>query len=309
MKGIYIVANAKSEELCANLVYSIRNSGCKLPIRLIPFGGNPVKSESILDQVEVVSVELFSSAGQEFVEQLSSVLTDCPRGFLKRFLAWFGDWDEFIYTDNDVVALTNWELLFNYLPGNDLVHADEEYTTKGRFNFCQPERIEQIFGKGALLSAVTAGHFVARRDSKMVQDMRQAIKWFKQNPNIPKRHDQALLNVAALIGGWKMVNLCKPPHHWLSSWWGDYKNPLALIHAIQAEPVRLISHLHYSGGVPIVTDPAADFLTANLGARQRALRLIRLGLFQLTGGSWFVRRSHRVRQGLSRRLKEHFKKS
>jgi hypothetical protein len=308
-RGIYLVANSQSEALCANLIYSIRKSGCKLPIRLIPFGGKPVQSRSVLDEVEVVEVKDFSDEARKLVGELSEVLTDCPRGFLYRFLGWFGDWDEFVYSDNDVVALMNWERLFDHLPGNYLVHADEEYTTRGRFNYDQPEKVVEIFGEGALLSAVTAGHFAARCDPKMVGDMRQAVGWFKKNPGIAKKHDQAVLHVASLIGGWKMLNLCQPPHNWLSSWAGDYKNPLAVIHAMQSEPFRRMSHLHFSGGKPIGTEPMADFLTANLDARQRRNHLTRLGILQSAGWIALCYHHRRIRNGLRRRWKKFFQKS
>jgi len=308
-RGIYIVANKRSEAECANLVYSIRASGCQLPIRLIHFGGQPVQAPELLQQVHLMREEDFPPESQEFVAELATVLTDCPRGFLYRFLGWFGDWDEFIYTDNDVVALMNWERLFDHLPGNDLVHADEEYTTQGRFNYAQPDKIQERFGEEALLSTVTAGHFVARRHPQLVEDMRKAIEWFQKNPDIPKKHDQALLHVASLIGGWKMTNLCQPPHHWLSSWAGDYQNPLALVQAIQSEPARKISHLHFSGGKPIGTEPVADFLSAYLDARQRIVHLTKLGFLQLGGWVAFCHHSRRIKNGLCRRWKKFYHES
>jgi hypothetical protein len=307
MRGIYLVANDHSEALCANLIYSIRKSGCNLPIRLIPFGGKPVQSGRVLKEVEIWDVGRFPGDGQKFVGELAEVLVDCPRGFLYRFLGWFGEWNEFIYSDNDIVALMNWERLFDYLPGNDLVHADEEYTTQGQFNYVQPAEIERLFGTDALLSAVTAGHFAARQSPKLVEDMRRAMEWFRSNPAIPKRHDQSLLHIASLIGRWKMLNLCKPPHNWLSSWAGDYPNPLALIHAIQSEPQKQISHLHFSGGVPVGTEPSADFLSAHLGARQRTIHLTKLGILQICGWIAFRRHSKRIRTGLRRRWKRVFK--
>src|SRR5947208_166529 len=240
MKGIYLVANLKSQDLCANLIYSIRSSGCKLPIRLIPFGGPPVRSNEILKEVKIVNVSDFGDEANSFISELSDLLTECPRGYLYRFLGWFGDWDEFIYSDNDIVALTNWNRFFDYLPGNDLVHADEEYKTQGHFNYDQPVKVEQCFGPGSLLSAMTAGHFAARRGAKHIDDLRKAIAWFRENPEVPKKHDQALLHIASLIGGWKMLNLCRPADDWLSSWVGDYKNPLELVQAMQAGSVRKI---------------------------------------------------------------------
>ena len=143
-RGIYLVANLKSQALCENLIYSIRQSGCGLPIKLIHFGGDKVNSAYILSQVELIEISSFPEEGIKFIDNLQTVLTDCPRGYLHRFLAWFGEWDEFIYSDNDIVALMNWEELFTYMPGYDLVHSDEEYLTKGRFNHNKIEFLKKI---------------------------------------------------------------------------------------------------------------------------------------------------------------------
>jgi hypothetical protein len=283
-RGIYLVANQYSEWFCENLIQSIRNSGCLLPIRLIHFGGTPVQSVYIKGEVELLDVKDFPAEAVAFVDDLQSVLTNCPRGFLYRFLAWFSDWDEFIYTDNDVIALSNWNVIFDHLQHHDLVHADEEYTTQGKYNYDQPEAIEQIFGTGSLLTAVTAGHFAARRSPQLIANMRAAIQWFRNHPEIPKKHDQALMHVASLLGNWNMLNLCRPPHNWLSSWAGDYKNTLALIHAMhnQGQP-RSISHLHYSGGTPNGVKPIDDFIFASRSPEFRLKTIINNGLKQLYG--------------------------
>jgi len=282
-RGIYLVANRRSESLCANLIYSIRSSGCQLPIRLIPFGGPPVRSSLVLENVELVNVRDFSSEAHQFVDGLQSALTGCPRGFLLRFLSWFGDWDEFIYTDNDIVALMNWERLFEFLPGYDIVHGDEEYTTHGRFNYDQPEAIETMFGAGSLLSAFTAGHFLARRDERLVNDMRLAMGWFREHPAIPKKHDQALLHVALLLGQWKILNLCKPPHNWLSPWAGDYPHTLALAQAMSGG--ARISHVHYSGGPVRLSLPMADLATACLSPHRRLAGYMATGCAEFSG--WY----------------------
>ena len=302
MRGIYLVANRKSEVFCENLVYSIRRSRCTLPIRLIPFGGERVRAKSLLSEVEIVEVQDFPAEARHFIDELSVLLDDCPRGYLYRFLGWFGDWDEFIYSDNDIVALTSWESIFQHLDRNDVVHADEEYTTQGRFNYDEPQEVERVFGKDALLSAFTAGHFASCSRPEMVQDMRKAIEWFRQNPSVPKKHDQALLHIASLIGSWKMLNLCKPPHNWLSSWAGDYENSLALIQAMQSDETRRISHLHFSGGTPLGTEPISDLLNSNLDPSQRMAHLTKLGLSHLSGWNAVRQHSRRVKNGLRRRF-------
>ncbi len=271
-RGIFLVANLKSQELTENLIYSIRASGCVLPIRLIHFGGLEIQSKYVLSQVELLRYSDFPEDAKNFVYKLRSVLTDCPLGFLYRFLAFFSDWDEFIYSDNDIVALCNWEALFDQLQGYDLLHSDKEYTTEGKFNYKCPESVKTVFGDSALASAFTAGHIVLTNNKMMVEDITKAIEWFKKNPDIPKKHDQSLLHIASLLGNWKMINLCKPPHNWLSSWAGDYKNSLELIHQIQYNNSN-ISHLHYSGSTPKGDLAIQDLLLSNNKDRERLMKL------------------------------------
>lgn len=330
-KGIVLVANLKSQWYCENLIYSIRKSGCQLPIRLIHFGGEPVNSKKILDEVEFLTVDDFSEEANGFINNLRSVLTDCPMGFLYRFLAWFSDWDEFIYSDNDIVALMNWEHLFDYTENHDLVHADEEYTTQGIFNYLMPNKIEEIFGKGSLSTAITAGHLLVKKNPKMIADMNAAVSWFKLNPDIPKKHDQSLLHIATLIGNWKLLNLCKPTHNWLSSWSGDYKNNLDLIQAIQGDGNRRthsfkawfsnlpkedknqykqqfllkdkkvsISHLHYSGRGRLGAEAIDDLMYSSQTNEGRMMRFFKVqiaDMFYLT-----------YMRGQIKRVKRHLKR-
>jgi hypothetical protein len=300
-RGIYLVANFKSQDMCENLVFSIRKSGCSLPIRLIHFGGKEINSAYLLAQVELLHYENFPDNSKQFITTLRTVLTDCPVGYLYRYLAWFADWDEFIYSDNDIVALCNWENLFGYLDRYDLVHADEEYTTKGKFNYDKPELVRAVFGEFALESAITAGHIVVRKNNKMVEDIYDAIEWFRQNPHIAKKHDQALLHIASLLGKWEMLNLCKPPSNWLSSWAGDYGNSLEIIQKIQTKGTN-ISHLHYSGGTPKGNLAIQDLLFSKKDDKKRLLKLSFIGLKSLSGYDRLKQQYQRIARYINRKL-------
>lgn len=333
-KGIVLVANLKSQWYCENLIFSIRKSGCKLPIRLVHFGGEKINSEFVLSEVEYLTYDEFSNEAKAFITNLGTVLTDCPKGFLYRFLGWFSDWDEFIYADNDIVALMNWEQLFEYTEEYDLVHADEEYTTQGIFNYMQPDKVEAFFGEGSLNTAITAGHIVVKKNPKMIADMNAAIEWFKQHPEIPKKHDQSLLHIATLIGDWKLLNLCKQPHNWLSSWSGDYTNSLDLIQAIQGGYVQdtashktwfsivsdkskterkeqsptsssytPISHLHYSGRGRIGSEPIDDLMFSDQTNKKRMKRLFTIQLTDMLGITYYKNQKNRVKNYLNRILK------
>lgn len=329
-RGIVIVANLKSQWYCENLIYSIRNSGCQLPIRLIHFGGEPVNSEYILDEVEFLTVDDFSEEAKAFINNLRSVLTDCPMGFLYRFLAWFSDWDEFIYSDNDIVALMNWERLFEFADGYDLVHADEEYTTLGIYNYDKPNKIEEIFGEGSLDTVITAGHILVKNNPKMIVDMNAAVEWFKQNLDIPKKHDQSLLHIATLLGNWKILNLCKPPFNWLTSHSMEYKNSLDLIQAIQglkhrktnsfntwfsnlSESKKIeyeealqknkgvsISHLHYSGIGRIGPVAIDDLMFSSQTDESRMMRFLNIQIADLFYVTYIKTQIKRIKKKLNR---------
>ena len=227
----------------------------------------------------------FPKEARTFIDETQKVITFCPRGFLLRFLAFFSDYDEFIYSDNDIVAMCNWETLFDYLGDNDVVHADEEYTTEGRFNYHKPEAIKKMFGEKSLESAMTAGHILIKRDQKLIDDIYKALEWFKENQGIPVNHDQALLHIASLLGNWKVRNLCRTDN-WLSSWAGDFKNSLDII--LKSQAGQKLSHIHYSGGTPSGTAPIDDLLLSNLDNKTRIKKLVSAGLRDLSGFGRFA---------------------
>lgn len=295
-RGIYLVANLKSQDLCENLIYSIRNTGCSLPIRLIHFGGKKINAVSILSQVEFLDIKDFPPEAITFINNVKTVLNEYSEGYLYRYLAWFGDWDEFIYSDNDIVALANWEKLFEFMPGYDLVHGDEEYTTNGKFDYNKPEALKEKFGGHALQSQLTSGQFTSRLNDKLIDDMSNAVEWYKSNPGIAKKNDQAFLHVASLIGGWKMLNLCKPPNNWLSPWAYDYKNTLQLIHCIQNNSKNKISHIHYSGFTPEGEKPIQEFLFSNIDQNKRLKKIAYITTQHLLGLSFLKLQTKRAKR-------------
>lgn len=272
-RGIYLVANERSARECRNLIYSIRECGCRLPIHVISYGGPPLRMEPADEGVRLLSIADFPAEGANFLQELERRIPQCSSGLLRRFLAWFGEFDEFLYSDNDIVALMNWEELFPHLQQFEIVHADQEYLTGGRFNFDLPEQFESLLGAGSLQLAITAGHFLCRRSAHQTEDILKALSWMEAHPEIPKWHDQALLHVTLVLAKWPALNLCKPPHNWASSWAGDYRNELDLLRTVQVAR-KPISHLHYSGGIWTGARPIDGLLSAELSERQRNRSLL-----------------------------------
>ena len=298
-RGIYLVANRHSGAECNNLIASIRRSGCHLPIRVIPYGGSPMVLDPRWDVVKFLSLSEFPVEGRAFLAELEGRIRQCNPGHLRRFLCWFGEFDEFLYSDNDVVALMNLEELFPYLEDYEIVHADEEFTTGGKFNMERPDRFEELMGAGTLQAAVTAGHFLCRRSPRHPADLLSGIVWMEAHPEVPIWNDQTLLYVTLVLAQWRVLNLCKPPHGWASSWAGDYKNTLDLIRTMQVER-RPISHLHYSGGIATGTEPIDELLLTSLPVKERNLKLLRALLWQASGLRVIERQIRRVKHKIKR---------
>lgn len=272
-RGIYLVANKRSQDHCLNLIYSIRKCGCSLPVRVIPYGGKPILLNGHWAGVKCVSLADFPPPALAFVQKLETLMPQCNPGILRRFLCWFGEFDEFLYSDNDVVALMNWENLFPYLETYELVNADMEFSTRGRFNLFMPDRFEELLGSGALGAAITAGHFLCRRSARQIADLEAGAEWMQAHPEVVRKHDQSLLHVTLALRKWPALNLCKPPHCWASTWAGDYPNVLDLIALIQAAH-RPISHLHFSGFAPAGESAIEELLLSRLPPKQRNRKLL-----------------------------------
>jgi hypothetical protein len=270
-RGIYLVANRRSEAECNNLIASIRRCGCHLPIHVIPFDESPAVLDKRWEGVEQLSTGDFPAEGLDFFRELARRHRGCHPGLLRRFLCWFGEFDEFLYSDNDVVALMNWGQLFPWLENHDVVHADYEFATGGRFNLREPERFEQLMGPGSLEVALTSGHFLCRRSPRHPADFLAGLAWMEANRDLLIWQDQVLLHVTLLVAQWRVLNLCKPPHNWASSWAGDYADVLDLVRTIQVDG-KPISHMHYSGKIGSGTRPIDELLWSNLPAKERNRR-------------------------------------
>lgn len=298
-RGIYLVANRKSQDECLNLIYSIRNCGCRLPIHVIPYGGKPLRSHDAAEGVKVLSLSDFPPEGISFLNELQRRMPQCSTGLLRRFLAWFGEFDEFLYSDNDVVALMNWEEMFSYLDKYELVHADREYTTGGIFNLLQPTRFKELLGPDALEQAITAGYFLCRRSPRHTDDLLTGLIWMEAHPDVVRWHDQTLLHVSLVLAKWPVLNLCKPPYNWGCSWAGSYRNLLDVIRTIQVMR-RPLSHLHYSGGIGTGANPIDEMLFARFSSAQRRRRLLWVLVHKTSGLTAFQRLTGRIKRKVLR---------
>ncbi|MGA3131737.1 MAG: hypothetical protein ABSD59_13105 [Terracidiphilus sp.] len=301
-RGIYLVANRRSQAECNNLIASIRRCGCRLPIHVIPFDERPAILDRRWDGVVQLSMADFPAEGLKFFNEIKDRHRQCDPGLLRRFLCWFGEFDEFLYSDNDVVALMNWEELFPWLENHDMVHADYEFTTGGRFNLREPRRFEELMGAGSLEAAMTSGHFLCRRLPGHAADLLAGLAWMEAHRDLLIWQDQVLLHITLLVRQWRVLNLCKPPHNWASSWAGDYKDVLELVRTIQVER-RPISHMHYSGKIGTGLRPIDELMYSSLTEKERNRKLLWALLRRASGLEALARQKSRAQRKIKQLAK------
>lgn len=108
INGIYLLANDRAIEWLIAALASIRAKGCTLPICIIPFDENIQKLRGLAAKYDLTFLEDDSFAR---LEQLGSEFTT-PLIYIRmwrKFAMFWGPFENFIYSDVDIVALMNWD--------------------------------------------------------------------------------------------------------------------------------------------------------------------------------------------------------
>ena len=295
-RGIYLVANRRSEREAANLVHSLRQAGCRWPIALIPFDDDLPTHPRLRAETTLLDLKSFPREALELLGQIAALWPKSRPGLFRRMLAWYGPFDEFIYSDNDIVALGDWTPYLDRLGVADLLHADVEYTTGGIFAYKKPVVVVESFGPAALDSVFTTGHFASHKNPDITSIFSATIAWLRDHPGVAHEVDGSFLHLAVLVGSLRVTNLCQPPDDWASPWAGDYRNALEVAQA--ARRGKLLQ-LHYSGWIPDGYLAREEFLFSDLTDSERMRRLIGAALGRWSGLHYL---NGKFKRGLLRRF-------
>lgn len=257
MKGIYITANdnAKVIENSIALLNSIRLYDPEVPVTLIPYDDNYHQVFKILSDkhkvtlypdllfIDNLSNNLYSIFGKDFFAR--------PNQFRKQ-ACWFGEYDEFLYIDTDIIVFDQIINCLDYLNQYDFITCDYQ-GSKGIDNIFTQQIIEKnIFTSEQLKDVFNCGFWGSKKNLISEEILYDVFKICAQNIEYfdfsRKTSDQPIINYLVLTQISKRLNLTKISDNEPGSWAGS-KHFVEKDHKLydKGKPLR---YLHWAG-VPL----------------------------------------------------------
>ncbi|NEP12191.1 MAG: methionine synthase [Symploca sp. SIO2C1] len=227
-RGIYIIANDRVTEQAIALVNSIRLYDPDTPITLIPYDHQYQAIAKLLS--ESYGVKLYPDL--ELVERLSQKVSSI---FGKRFFArpnqyrkqacWFGEFDEFLYIDTDIVVFEKIIDNLNYLADADFLCCDYQHKQGIRYVFTPKVQKKGIFQESELQDIFNGGFWASKKHLFSEQDLYETFAECAKHPDYfdfsEKTSDQPIFNYMILKCIQRRINLVRLPEQRAGNWAGS----------------------------------------------------------------------------------------
>jgi hypothetical protein len=227
-RGIYIIANDKVTEQAIALLNSIRLYDADTPIVMIPYDDNyhniaetlhqhyGVTVYKDLDFIDRLSRNLHATFGGEFFAR--------PNQFRKQ-ACWFGEFDEFLYIDTDIVVFEKIIDNLNYLATSDFICCDYQHLGGIKNVFTPHVLKEQVFTNVEVQDIFNGGFWGAKKNLVSEDDLYTIFAECAAHPEYfdfsEKTSDQPIINYMLLKRIKKRFNIVnregKAPGNWAGS--------------------------------------------------------------------------------------------
>jgi hypothetical protein len=253
-RGIYITANDKVIEQTIALLNSIRLFDPDTPIVMIPYDENyqaiakllsesyGVKVYEDLDFIQRISQKLYDIFGAQFFAR--------PNQFRKQ-VCWFGEFDEFLYIDTDIVVfekiIDNLDRFNNY----DFLCCDYQYKA-GIKNVFSPKILEEnIFSESELQDLFNGGFWASKKNLISEQELYDTFAECAAHPEYfdfsQKTSDQPIINYMILKRIQRRFNLVRQPEKAPGNWAGSPHFQRQNNILIDPKVNRPLQYLHWAG--------------------------------------------------------------
>ncbi|MGK7932185.1 MAG: Npun_R2821/Npun_R2822 family protein [Microcystaceae cyanobacterium] len=228
IRGIYITANDKALEQSIALLNSIRKYDTQTPITLIPYDENYQKVAQVLG--EKYGVKVYPDL--EFIERLSLNLYDIfgenffarPNQFRKQ-ACWFGEFDEFLYIDTDIVVFEKIVDNLDYFTDYDFICYDYQHKAGIKNVFSQTVIEENVFSEEDLKGMFNGGFWASKKNLLSEEEIYAIFKECAAHTDYfdftQKTSDQPIINYMILKKVPRRFNIVnsteKIPGNWAKS--------------------------------------------------------------------------------------------
>ncbi len=218
-RGVYILGNDVVLEFAIGLFRSLRHYSPDIPVRLLPYDG---RLEKLRPWLERYNITLHDDPDYAFYDRLGDQLWDevhLGHHMFRKFAAYSGPFDDFLYLDIDIAVLAPVENLFADFTrseaafmsfDNDLDNVYQR--TPWRDALAQAGRT-QGFNAGAFLSQ--RGHFTRPELTTLLADAKRLRE------NFVYQYDQPFFNFAVDMKGLRHIRLPQFNPAVPDKLWGD----------------------------------------------------------------------------------------
>ena len=253
-RGIYITANDKVIEQAIALLKSIRCYDQDTPVVLIPYDDNyQVIAKKLnedfgvtvypdLEFIERLSIKLQSIFGEDFFAR--------PNQFRKQ-ACWFGEFDEFLYIDTDIVVFKKIVDDLNYFTDYDFICYDYQHKAGIRNVFSQKIIDNKVFTEDELKGMFNGGFWASKKglmsEEKIYQIFEECAANIDYFDFTYKTSDQPIINYMVLKNIERRFNLAHQPDKNPGNWAGTGHFQQEGYQLIDPSNNQNLHYLHWAG--------------------------------------------------------------
>ncbi|BAU63188.1 hypothetical protein STA3757_05460 [Stanieria sp. NIES-3757] len=253
-RGIYITANDRVTEQAITLINSIRLYDSDTPIVLIPYDENYAQIAKILSKSHGVTVyqdlELIEDLSQQLYNIFGQGFFDKPNK-LRKHACWFGEFDEFLYIDTDIVVFEKIIDNLKYLSDYDFLCCDYQHKSgiKNVFSskiieaqVIQPHEIKDTFNSG--FWATKKGLITQTEIQNIFAECAAHPEYFDFSQKVS---DQPIFNYMVLTRIKKRFNLVHREEKAPGSWAGSPHFKIKDHVLFDPDTNQSLQYLHWAG--------------------------------------------------------------
>ncbi|MDJ0681172.1 MAG: methionine synthase [Xenococcaceae cyanobacterium MO_167.B52] len=253
-RGIYITANDKVIDHAIALMNSIRIYDQETPVVLIPYDENYHLVANTLEESH--GVKIYQDL--EFIDQLSQKLYDIfgenffdKPNKLRKQACWFGEFEEFLYIDTDIVVFDKIIDFLNYFTHYDFICYDYQHKS-GLKNIFTPKILEAaVIQETDLKDTFNSGLWGAKKNIITEAELTKIFTECAANPEYfdfsQKVSDQPIFNYMVLTRIKKRFNIVNRAEKAPGSWAGSKHFQQQDYKLFDPKTEQPIQYLHWAG--------------------------------------------------------------